>query len=117
MDIRLLFAAVLKSNAVGLIIAHNHPAGKTAPSEADKGITRKIKAAGELMEIRLLDHLIVTAEAYYSFADEGVLQRLFLYLLFSVLYHSWNTVRLYEDAVSLASLNCLKFVFILVMVL
>jgi DNA repair protein RadC len=72
-DIRLLFAATLKANAVGLIIAHNHPSGNKAPSEADKGITRKIKAAGELMDIRLLDHLIVTPEAYYSFTDEGAL--------------------------------------------
>ncbi len=72
-DIRLLFAAALKANAVGLIIAHNHPSGKTAPSEADKGITRKIKAAGELLDIKLLDHLIVTAENYYSFSDEGAL--------------------------------------------
>jgi len=72
-DIRLLFAAALKANAVGFIITHNHPSGNTAPSEADKGITRKIKSAGELLDIKLLDHLIVTAESYYSFADEGAL--------------------------------------------
>ncbi|WP_347053625.1 JAB domain-containing protein [Flavobacterium olei] len=72
-DIRLLFAAALKANAVGFIITHNHPSGNTVPSEADKGITRKIKSAGELLDIKLLDHLIVTADSYYSFADEGAL--------------------------------------------
>lgn len=72
-DIRLLFASALKANAAAIIISHNHPSGKTAPSEADKAITRKIKTAGELLEIRLLDHLIVTEEKYYSFLDEGAL--------------------------------------------
>jgi len=72
-DIRLLFAAALKANAVGIIISHNHPSGKTDPSEADKSITRKIRTAGELLDIKLLDHLIVTDEKYYSFTDEGAL--------------------------------------------
>jgi len=72
-DIRLLFGAALKANAVGLIIAHNHPSGNKAPSDADKGITRKIKAAGELLDIKLLDHLILTAEGYYSFAEKGAI--------------------------------------------
>lgn len=72
-DIRLLFSAALKAAAVGIIITHNHPSGRTAPSEADKSITRKIREAGKLLDITLLDHLIVTPESYYSFADEGVL--------------------------------------------
>ncbi|MCR4032130.1 MULTISPECIES: RadC family protein [Flavobacterium] len=72
-DIRLLFASALKANAVGIIISHNHPSGKTNPSEADKAITRKIKSAGELLDIKLLDHLIVTDDTYYSFVDEGAL--------------------------------------------
>lgn len=72
-DIRLLFASALKANAAGMIISHNHPSGKTAPSQADKAITRKIKTAGELLDIKLLDHLIVTEEKYYSFLDEGAL--------------------------------------------
>lgn len=72
-DIRLLFASALKANAVGIIISHNHPSGKTVPSEADKAITRKIKTAGELLDIKLLDHLIVTEQKCYSFVDEGVL--------------------------------------------
>ncbi|AWK06378.1 DNA repair protein [Flavobacterium crocinum] len=72
-DIRLLFAAALKTGAVGIIITHNHPSGNTMPSEADKILTRKILHAGELLDIKLLDHLIVTSESYYSFTDEGVL--------------------------------------------
>lgn len=72
-DIRLLFAAALKASAVGLIIAHNHPSGTLIPSDPDKQITRKIAQVGELLDIRLLDHIIVTSENYYSFADEGAL--------------------------------------------
>ena len=72
-DIRLLFAAALKAGAVGIIITHNHPSGNTMPSEADRQITRKIFQAGELLDIKLLDHLIITQERYYSFADEGAL--------------------------------------------
>ena len=72
-DMRLLFAAALKAAAVGIIITHNHPSGKTSPSEADRNMTRKIREAGKLLDIPLLDHLIVTPETYYSFADEGAL--------------------------------------------
>jgi len=72
-DMRLLFAAALKAAAVGIIITHNHPSGKTIPSEADRNMTRKIREAGKLLDIPLLDHLIVTPENYYSFADEGAL--------------------------------------------
>lgn len=72
-DVRLLFSAALKAAASGIIIAHNHPSGKTAPSEADRYMTRKIHQAGKLLDIPLLDHLIVTPETYYSFADEGAL--------------------------------------------
>ncbi|MTH15882.1 JAB domain-containing protein [Flavobacterium sp. LC2016-01] len=72
-DMRLLFAAALKAAAVGIIITHNHPSGKTVPSETDRNITRKIREAGKLMDIPLLDHLIVTPETYYSFAEEGAL--------------------------------------------
>ncbi|MFD2941804.1 JAB domain-containing protein [Flavobacterium notoginsengisoli] len=72
-DIRLLFAAALKAGAVGLIIAHNHPSGTLIPSNPDKQITRKIAQAGELLDIKLLDHIIITSESYYSFADQGAL--------------------------------------------
>ena len=72
-DIRLLFAAALKAGAVGLVIAHNHPSGSLLPSNPDRSITAKIAKAGELLDIKLLDHLIITEESYYSFADEGAL--------------------------------------------
>lgn len=72
-DLRLIFSAALKANAAGLIIIHNHPSGQLTASEADKQITRKVKNAGELLDIKLLDSLIISPESYYSFADEGVL--------------------------------------------
>ncbi|MNL30038.1 hypothetical protein D3C87_1517510 [compost metagenome] len=52
---------------------HNHPSGQVKPSEADKQITNKVKEAGRIMDITLLDHLIITPETYYSFVDEGAL--------------------------------------------
>jgi DNA repair protein RadC len=60
-------------NASGIILCHNHPSGNHKPSEADITITRKLKEAGKLLEIKVLDHLIITLEGYYSFADEGLL--------------------------------------------
>ncbi|MCC9063624.1 JAB domain-containing protein [Flavobacterium piscisymbiosum] len=72
-DIRMIFSAALKANATNLMIAHNHPSGNTTPSEADKAITKKIKQAGEILDIKLLDHLIITSESYYSFTDNGAL--------------------------------------------
>lgn len=72
-DVRLLFAALLKSKSTACILVHNHPSGKLQPSEADKHITAKIKQASHLLDIALLDHLIITPESYYSFADQGVL--------------------------------------------
>ncbi len=72
-DVRLLFVALLKAKATAFIIVHNHPSGKLAPSEADKQITAKIKQASQVLDITLLDHLIITPESYYSFADQGVL--------------------------------------------
>lgn len=72
-DLRLIFAAALKANAVSLIMLHNHPSGSTKPSEADKQITRKVREAGSLLDIKLLDHLIITCDSYYSFTDDGAL--------------------------------------------
>ncbi|WP_353102824.1 JAB domain-containing protein [Myroides odoratus] len=72
-DLRLIFAALLKAKATAFILVHNHPSGKLDPSEADKQITTKIKQASQVLDIALLDHLIITSESYYSFADEGVL--------------------------------------------
>ncbi len=72
-DIRLLFVAALKANAVGMIVSHNHPSGNTNPSTADLELTQKLKQGGMILNIQLMDHIIVTKESYYSFADEGIL--------------------------------------------
>ncbi len=72
-DPRVIFAAALKANCCAIIISHNHPSGNLKPSRQDEELTQKIKSGGQLLEIQLLDHLIVTAEGYYSFADEGLL--------------------------------------------
>jgi len=72
-DVRLVFKSALEVAAVGIIVCHNHPSGKLQPSTADKQLTSKIKAAGITLDIKLLDHLIITEKAYFSFADEGLL--------------------------------------------
>jgi DNA repair protein RadC len=72
-DVRIIFQAAIKANASAFIAIHNHPSGNLHPSEADKKITQKIKEAGLLLDISLLDHLIVTSESYYSFADDNIL--------------------------------------------
>ncbi|MDZ7650383.1 MAG: JAB domain-containing protein [Cytophagales bacterium] len=72
-DPKLIFAAALKGAASGMILAHNHPSGNLQPSQADLDLTKKIREAGKLLEIQLLDHVIVTSEGYYSFADEGLI--------------------------------------------
>ena len=70
-DIKLIMQCALLSNASGIIISHNHPSGILTASVQDDSITRRLKQACELMEIRLLDHVIITTESYYSYADEG----------------------------------------------
>ena len=72
-DVRLVFKNAIEIGAVGIILVHNHPSGALQPSEADKQITRKLKLAGESLDIKILDHLIVTETNYFSFADEGIL--------------------------------------------
>lgn len=72
-DIRLVFKSALELASVGIIVCHNHPSGKLQPSGADKQLTQKIKEAGTILDIKLLDHLIITEKAYFSFADEGLL--------------------------------------------
>ncbi|SDF61910.1 RadC-like JAB domain-containing protein [Dyadobacter soli] len=72
-DIRLIFAAALKASATGIILAHNHPSGTLLPSPQDRLLTLRIKEVSQLMEIELLDHLILTAEGFYSFAEQGQL--------------------------------------------
>jgi DNA repair protein RadC len=72
-DIRLVFKSALELASVGIIVCHNHPSGKLQPSTADKQLTQKIKEAGIILDIKLLDHLIITEKAYFSFADENLL--------------------------------------------
>lgn len=72
-DPKIIFAAAIKANASGIIIAHNHPSGNLSPSQQDIDLTRKVKDGGKILEVQLLDHVIITTESYYSFADEGIL--------------------------------------------
>jgi DNA repair protein RadC len=72
-DPKLVFSVALKCNASGIILAHNHPSGNLTPSDSDTALTKKLKCAGDFLDIKILDHLVLTQEAYYSFADEGVL--------------------------------------------
>lgn len=72
-DTRLVFKSALAQGATALILAHNHPSGALKPSQADINLTNKIKRAGELLDIKVLDHLIVTEKTYFSFADESLL--------------------------------------------
>lgn len=72
-DVRLVMKTAIQLGATALILAHNHPSGSLKPSVADKEITKKLKTAGENLDIKILDHIIVTDSSYYSFADEGIL--------------------------------------------
>lgn len=71
-DVRMLYTLALNCCATSIIVAHNHPSGKLQASDADKAITKKLKQAGEILDIRLLDHLILTDEGHLSFQDEGI---------------------------------------------
>jgi len=72
-DVRIIMQTALKSNACSIILSHNHPSGNLVPSEADKDLTKKIREAGKFLDIPALDHLILTSETYFSFADEGLM--------------------------------------------
>lgn len=72
-DLRLVFKTALTYGAVAIILVHNHPSGTLKPSDSDKQITQKLKIAGEQLDIKVLDHLIITETNYFSFADDGIL--------------------------------------------
>ena len=72
-DTRMVFKKAFELSATALIIAHNHPSGNLKPSVADKNLTQKIKTAGETLDIKIIDHLIITEKAYFSFADQNIL--------------------------------------------
>lgn len=72
-DVRIVFKTALQLGAIGVILAHNHPSGSLKPSQEDISLTKKLKLAGESLDIKVLDHLIITEKAYFSFADENML--------------------------------------------
>jgi len=72
-DVRLALKTALEVGATGIILAHNHPSGTLKASEADKQLTLKLSTAAKSLDIKVLDHLIITEKAYFSFADEGML--------------------------------------------
>ena len=72
-DPRIIFSRALAEGATSIILCHNHPSGNLQPSRADEELTAKIRQAAAFLDIRLLDHIIVSEEGYFSFADEGML--------------------------------------------
>jgi len=72
-DPKVIFTIALKSCAHSFILMHNHPSGNTQPSTEDEKVTDKVKNAGKLLDIKLLDHIIVTTDSFYSFADNGLI--------------------------------------------
>ena len=72
-DSKILFQAAILANASGIILSHNHPSGHAKPSAADETLTKKLVKAGELLDIQILDHLILTDETFLSMADEGLM--------------------------------------------
>lgn len=72
-DAKIVFSVALKCLACSIILAHNHPSGNRQPSQQDLDLTSKLKKAGEVLDIQVLDHVILTKEGYYSFADEGMM--------------------------------------------
>lgn len=72
-DPKIIFQAALENRAASIILSHNHPSGNLKPSQADINLTRKLRDAGQLLDIAVLDHVIFTNTSYFSFADEGML--------------------------------------------
>jgi len=69
-DVRIIMQLLIKSNAHGFILGHNHPSGNTTPSQADRNLTKQVKEAAELFDVKLLDHLILTKSEYLSMEDK-----------------------------------------------
>lgn len=72
-DVRMIMKEAIDQRATAIILCHNHPSGTTKPSQADIQLTKKVKEAGQILDVKVLDHIIVTLKEYYSFADEGML--------------------------------------------
>ncbi|HEY1006054.1 MAG TPA: DNA repair protein RadC [Sphingobacteriaceae bacterium] len=73
-DPKIIFNMAIEQRAASIILSHNHPSGNLRPSSADIALTKKLVSGGQLLDISVLDHLIVTDKGYYSFADEGMIQ-------------------------------------------
>ena len=71
-DVRIIFKGALEHNAISIILVHNHPSGKLAASDPDIQVTKQIKLAGQHLEIKVLDHIILTDTGYFSFNDQGI---------------------------------------------
>lgn len=72
-DPKLVYVTALKAHACSIILSHNHPSGNLKPSNADIVLTQKLQKAGQFLDLPVVDHIIITTEGYYSFADEGLL--------------------------------------------
>lgn len=72
-DPKMIFAAAIKTNSYGIILAHNHPSSNIQPSSSDKELTRKLREGGRFLDVAVLDHIILSKEGFFSFADEGLL--------------------------------------------
>jgi len=72
-DVRILFKKALELSSVAVILCHNHPSGSLKPSKSDLDLTKKIQEAGKSLDIKILDHLLITEKAYFSFADSNLI--------------------------------------------
>ncbi len=72
-DPKVIFVSALKCNASSVVLCHNHPSGNLKPSQADIELTRKLKAAGQFIDLPIIEHIILTKDGYLSFADEGLM--------------------------------------------
>lgn len=72
-DPKIIFKLAIERYASGIVLCHNHPSGNNKPSEADIKLTKNLKQAGDFLEIKIIDHIIIAGNLYYSFADEGIL--------------------------------------------
>lgn len=72
-DPKVIFATALKTGSSGIILAHNHPSSEVDPSSEDLNLTKKLSAGAKILDLKIMDHLIISRERFYSFADEGLL--------------------------------------------
>jgi DNA repair protein RadC len=73
--VRIILKKALEEQATSIILSHNHPSGNLRPSQRDLELTKKIMEAAKLIDVQVIDHIIVSDEGYYSFADDGILNK------------------------------------------